>query len=371
MSAQKESHRSAVAIAALLSLAMAGCGTALNSSPSTSGTIQPQSQPPSGPILGYVWDAASQALRPVNGVPGASILGTAVVNAPSQGPAFIATASSSVSGMALFLDANGGIFQSPLAGGKLIQIASLPGAEGLTLSNSGAYALVTGKNTSGVNTASVISGLLQSPVTTTLNASAFGTVAGGAASDTGTVVLAAGSAKSGLGPVSLVSFAGKGAGAQVGSLEAFGGMQFVPNSDELVVADAASGAITAISHVNTAPSSASLSAAGGITAPVSLDITPNGRWVVAANHTGDVLRIDLTGAVAATKLQCSCAPNQVLALNGSTAGSTSGTTVHLVTAGAGPVWIVDAGAATPRVMFVPAPSAPTTTTASAAGRPAL
>ena len=141
--------------------------------------------------------------------------------------------------------------------------------------------------------------------------------------------------------------------------------------DELVVADAGSGALTAISHINTAPSSASLSAAGGIAAPASLDITPNSRWVVAANHTGDVLRIDLSGAIAATKLQCSCAPNQVLALRGSTADSTSGTTVRLITAGGGPVWIVDAGAVTPRVMFIPAPLVPTTTTASAAVRPAL
>jgi hypothetical protein len=132
--------------------------------------------------------------------------------------------------------------------------------------------------------------------------------------------------------------------------QAFGGLQFVPNSDELVVADGASGAVTAISHVNTAPSPALLSAPGGITAPVALDVTPNGRWVVAANHAGDVLRIDLTGVAAATKVRCSCAPTQVLALN----GSSNGTTVRLVTATGGPLWIVDAGNATPRALFIPA-----------------
>jgi hypothetical protein len=47
---------------------------------------------------------------------------------PSQGPGFIATAYSGVSGMALFLDANGGVFQSPLTGGALTRVASLPGA---------------------------------------------------------------------------------------------------------------------------------------------------------------------------------------------------------------------------------------------------
>src|SRR5271170_4633017 len=141
-------------------------------------------------------------------------------------------------------------------------------------------------------------------------------------------------------------------------------MQFVPNSDELVVADGASGALTAISHVNMMPSPATLSPAGGIAAPVALDITTNGRWVVAANHTGDVLRIDLTGATASTKLHCSCAPSQVLALN----GSMSGTAVRLVTTGGGPLWIVDAGSSAPRVLFIPAispASVPTITTKGA------
>src|SRR5271155_3143692 len=100
-------------------VALTGCGTALNSSspPSVPGTTQAQSQPPSGPTLGYVWDATSQSLRPIQGVPGASLVGSAIVSAPSQGPSFIATALSGVSGMAVFLDANGGIYQSPLTGG--------------------------------------------------------------------------------------------------------------------------------------------------------------------------------------------------------------------------------------------------------------
>jgi len=335
--------RIAAAASALLALALTGCGTSMNSAfSSPSGTIQPQSKPATGPILGYVWDATGAALRPVQGVPGASIVGAALISAPSAGAGFIANASSSVSGAALFLDANGGVFTSPLTGAKLIQIASLPGATNLYLSHSGAYALVTGKNASGVTIASVISGLPQSPSVRALDASTLGAILGGAASDTGTVALA-GSGQSG---VSFVAYSGQGAGAQVATAQGFGGMQFVPGSDELVVGDASSGTLTAISQVNTAPSSATLSPAGGIASPVALDVTPNGRWVVAANHAGDVLRVDLTGAIAATKVHCSCAPSQVVAL--------SGNTVHLVTAGAGPLWIVDAGNSAPRVLFVPA-----------------
>ncbi len=352
-----------IASTALLTLALAGCGSAINApSSSGSGTIQPQSKPATGPVLGYIWDAPSLSLRPVQGLPGASIVGTATISAAGRSAAFIATASSGVSGMALFLDANGGVFQAPLSGGALTQLGNIPGANSLTLSNTGAYALITGKNASGVNIATVISGLPQSPTIRTLDVSSLPAIAGGAASDTGAVAIAASSGQSG---ASVVAFIGQAAGVQIATPQSFGGMQFVPGSDELVVADGGTGALTAISHVNTAPASTILSPAGAIASPVALDITPNGRWVVAANHAGVVLRIDLTGAVAATTSHCSCAPNQVLAMR----GSTTSTTVRLVTAGGGPLWILDAAGATPRVLFVPAPLVPTTT--SAALRPAL
>jgi hypothetical protein len=341
---------SVVAPAALVMLA-AGCGTSLNPTPASSGsgTTQAQSQPASGPKLGYVWDAASQSLRPLQGVAGASIVGTPTVTAAGAG--YIATVSSGVSGTALFLDANGGVYQSLLTGGTPAKIASAPGATSLVLSNSGAYALVTGKTASGGNMAAVISGLPGSPLLKSLNVASLPGILSAAASDTGTVALAAGS---GEGAVSVVAFVGQAAGTQVATAQAFGGVQFVPGSDELVVADGASGAVTAISHVNTTPSSAVLSAAGGIAAPVSLDITSNAHWVVAANAKGDVLRLDLTGVAAPNKVRCSCAPTQVTAMNGNT--------VRLVTSGGGPLWIVDAGSSAPRVLFVPA--IPSTTVAT-------
>jgi hypothetical protein len=248
-----------------------------------------------------------------------------------------------VSGSALFLDASGGVYQSPLTGGALTKIAMLPGASSLALSNSGSYGLVIGKSASGAPFAASLSGLPATPSVRSLDVSSLPAIVGGAVSDTGTIAFAAGS---GSGGVSVEAFVGQSAGAQVASAQAFGGLQFVPGSDELVVADGASGVVTAISHVNTAPASAVVSPAGGISAPVGLDITANSRWVVAANAKGDVLRIDLTGVAATTTLHCSCVPSQVVAL--------SGNTVHLVTSGAGPLWVVDAGNSAPRVLFVPA-----------------
>jgi hypothetical protein len=348
----KRVHRIARAVAGVLSLTVAGCGTVINSSSSSpSGKIQSQSQTPTGPILGYVWDAPSQSLRPIQGLGGASIIGAATVSATSQGTSFIASATSGISGMALFLDANGGVFQGSVTGGPLTKLASVSGATSLILSSSGGYAVITGKSADGTGIASVISGLPTFPSARNLNLASTASVLGAAASDTGTVALAAGSSQSN---VSIVAFVGQAAATQIATTQTFGGMQFVPNSDELVVADGESGALTAITRVNTKPSSSALSPAGGITVPVALDITSNGRWVVAANHNGDVLRIDLTGVAAVTKVHCSCAPSQVLALNGSANGARAATTVRLVTAAGGPLWIVDAGNATPRVLFIPA-----------------
>jgi len=336
-------------IAGLLTLTVLGCGIAVNPSSSSSGPAQSQSKQSTGPVLGYVWDVPSQSLLPVQGVAGASILGTATVSATSQGHSFIASAISGISGRALFLDANGGVFQGSVTGGPLTKVANISGATSLILSNSGGYAVVTGKSADGASIASVISGLPTSPSTRNLTLASAASVFGAAASDTGTVALATGSGQS---EVTIVAFVGPAVGVQVATTQAFGGMQFVPSSDELVVADGGSGALTAIARVNTTPSSSSLSSAGGITAPVALDITSNGRWVVAANHHGDVLRIDLTGVAATMKVHCSCAPSQVLALNGSANGA--GTTVRLVTPGGGPLWIVDAGNTSPRVLFIPA-----------------
>jgi hypothetical protein len=343
----RQLQRLTYAIAAMCLAAAAGCGTAVNSSSSSSSSTL-QAQPATGPILGYVWDAGGQALRPVQGVPGASLVGKPVVTAPSQGAGIIASASSGISATALFLDANGGVFQAPLSGGSLTKIASVPGATSLAMSSMGSTALVTGKNASGAMEASLISGLPQTPSVRALTLPALASILGGAASDTGTAAVAGSSAADG--PVSVFGFSGPGAAVAVATLQAFGGMQFVPGSDKLVVADAGSGALTAISNISTTATSATLSPAGAIAAPAALDITANGRWVVAANHAGDVLRLDLTGAVAATKLHCSCSPSQVSAFH----GSANGTAVRLITADGGPLWMVDAGTAAPRILFIPA-----------------
>ncbi len=347
---EKPVYGIAAALVIVAGVGMTGCGTALNSSaPSSASTIQPQSQPAAGTNLGYIWDAAGQALRPVQGVPGASLVGKPILSAPSGGAAFLASASSGVSGTALFLDAKGAVFQSALTGGKLSQIASVPGATTLALSNNGSCAVVSGQLASGASVAAAITGLPQSPSIQILSTSAMPSIRASVASDTGSVALATGSADNAASAALVTAFApsagSHSAGTKIATLESFGGMQFVPGSDELVVADAATGALTAIAHVATAPVSAPLVAAGGIAAPVGLGITPNGRWLVAANHEGDVLRVDLTGAAAVAKSHCVCAPSQVLAM--------SGTTVRLVTE-SGPLWIVDAGAAAPRVLFIPA-----------------
>src|SRR5271170_2019335 len=169
-------------LAAALVMAAAGCGTAINSSvPSPSGATQAQSQPATGPKMGYVWDAASQSLRPLQGVAGASIVGPATVSAPAQGPGYISIASSGVSGSALFLDANGGIYQSALTGGALTKIAMLPGARSLALSNSGSNALVTGMAPSGEAFAVSISGLPAAPSARNLNVSSLPSILAGAA----------------------------------------------------------------------------------------------------------------------------------------------------------------------------------------------
>lgn len=261
--------------------------------------------------------------------------------------------------MAVLLDAQGNVYQGALTGGSLIRVAAVTGGTNLALSSSGAYALVTGKSAAGGSVAALISGLEQTASThqallNTLDVSTLPSILAGSVSDTGAAAIASGAG----GPARIAAFPTGKPMVQVTQLGAFGGMQFVPNSDQLVLADNASGGFSSVAHVNAAALTiAALSTGAGIAGPVSLDLTSDGRWVVAANHAGDVLRVDLSGVQAASKVHCSCAPTEVRALNGAA--------VQLVTGSVGPLWTVDAGGATPRVFFIPAiASAPLVANAS-------
>lgn len=87
-------------------------------------------------------------------------------------------------------------------------------------------------------------------------------------------------------------------------------------------------------------------AAPGLAAPAGLAFSADGKLVLAAARSGKSVTIfNLAAAGAATTLVCNCAPTGVARM---------GSLFRLTDAGSGPVWLVDAAANPPRIVFVPA-----------------
>jgi hypothetical protein len=280
-----------------------------------------------------LWDAADQTLRPVLGIPGSSQLGQAVTTAGvySNG------AGSARSGIALLQSANGSLSWMALPDGsaQVIAGASFSGAAQIVFSPSGRSAVLF---TPGATSLLMITGLGATAQAQTLTTpSAF---LSAAVSDTAQVA-----AVSGSGPLSVALLTGNH--STLGSLAGFGGLSFLPGGDDLLLADSGSGVVTVIRHSSSAPSAQSFTSAS-IQAPVAVAASLDGRWAVVANG-GDpsAVRLDLSGATAPLRIACACQPATLTPLMGNAVFS-------LIPLTTSPNWVVDASAATPRTVFIPA-----------------
>jgi hypothetical protein len=124
-------------------------------------------------------------------------------------------------------------------------------------------------------------------------------------------------------------------------------LNFIPASDDLLVADKGANSATLLRSVSTSPFTQTLSATG-MNQSVAIAGSRDKKWAVIAN-SGDssLLRVDLTAGTAATRLVCDCKPSQLNML--------AGNGMFRVNAlGTGPVWTVDLSGTSPQLLFVPA-----------------
>lgn len=239
---------------------------------------------------------------------------------------------------ALLLDSKGALYLTLLPGGVPRQLASGPWS-GLAISASGEYAIAY----SATGAASeVIGGLPQQPALRSADVQGIG-IAAAAVSDTGAVLLATKPGGSGTGILAIAP--GAVSASRVLSLGAMGGLAFVPGTDRALVADAATGTVTQLDHVSGVPTPSLLS---GSTLPksVGLDVSADGRWVLMANGSGTIVRLDLNGQTPPSSTKCNCAPTTVANLSGSA--------FRLTDVGSSTGWMVEAGGNSPRVLFIPA-----------------
>jgi hypothetical protein len=327
-------HRLSARYAALPALAcmslLAGCGVVAVPGPGSSVVSSAVSN---GPQLGYLWDAADQTLRPVLGTPGSSQLGQSVTTAGL----YVNGAGSARSGLALLQSANGSLSWMTLPNGsaQVIAGASFSGAAQIVFSPSGTSAVLFSPGGASVL---LVSGL--GPAAQVQSLAAPAALLSAAVSDTAQVA-----AVSGSGPLSVALLTGNH--STLGSLASFGGLGFLPGSDDLLLADSGTGVVTVIRHSSTAPAAQGFTSAS-IQAPVAVAASLDGRWVVVANG-GDpsTVRLDLSGATAPLRIACACQPALLTPLMGNAVFSLTALT-------ATPNYVVDASAAAPRTVFIPA-----------------
>jgi hypothetical protein len=269
------------------------------------------------------------------------VRGSAQVSASIVPPGvYVAGETSTASSSALLENASGSLFAFNLPQSQPLHVVDgLPAKAQIAFSSSGQTAIAYGV---GGSTITLITGLPTTPQVKIINVPAGNSLASAIVSDGSTIVMASGGS-----PMPIGTLSANGQFSRLTTVAAIGGFNFLPGSDDMLVADSAANTVTLIDSVSKSPSSQPLTVTG-LNHPVAVAASPDKRWALVANG-GDagVLRVDLTSGTAAAKVLCACQPSQVSSLSG-------GGAFRVNSLYGGPVWIVDATSSTPQLLFVPA-----------------
>jgi hypothetical protein len=288
-----------------------------------------------GPTSGFVFDGAARVVRPIRGIPGASFIGDPVDFGFALAAAYVAPRQDS----AIVAGADGSLHVFRLNSGTVAERAAngLWVPQRVVFSPSG-----TAAGLYGAGIVQVVTGLPDAPAlggTVDLGGAPAGSLA---LSDDGAfVLLAAG------GSIRLLGTSGEnrslmntGAGALVA---------FAPGGHDAAVADPTGAGLVAFRDVTGAVERRLLAAPDdGIASPAGLAFSADGRRLfLASSAARSVVAFDLAAGKRAA-VACDCAVTGLVPM---------GNLFRLNEPGAAPLWLLDAGAAEPRIVFVP-PAAP-------------
>jgi hypothetical protein len=285
------------------------------------------------PSMGFAFDQAAHALRHIDGIPGAAMVGAGVDFGFEVSAAYVSPRLDS----AVVLAADGGAHLFRLTGDAPVALAvdSLGTPQRVVFSPSGtAVALYT------PSAALVIKGLPDAPavaatISFRLSARSRRPIPVTLAiSDDGAYMLYAAG-----GPVELIDVAGnsrQATAAAPGALAAFapgGHDAAVVNGDKLTLFRDIAGAATERSFA-------------GVAAPSALAFSPNGQKLIVASATGRAVTTIQAATGERTALPCDCALSTLTPM---------GPLFRLNELGAEPLWLLDTASDT-GLVFVPAPA---------------
>ncbi len=293
-----------------------------------------------GPVSGIVFDQSARVLRPILGIPGASLLGealeagselTAAYVAPGQNWALAVTASGPA-----FLLLTHGAFSRIWVGGVTAspeRVAFSPSGTAVALYAAGRIQVVRGLP----DTPSMAGGLATGISGRSLRAAARRGLGSFAVSDDGGYVLYAEGGSVRLWGAAGEDFAVMPAGSNTV-------VAFAPGGHDAAAADLSAGVVL-LGDVPGAGSRRTLAAGGGMAFPAGLAFSADGRRLFLADAAArSVTGFDLaTGAP--TVVSCDCVPAGLFPMGG---------LFRLNDAGAGPLWLLDSQNGDARMVFVPA-----------------
>jgi DNA-binding beta-propeller fold protein YncE len=297
-----------------------------------------------GPVLGYVYEAQSQRLRAIRGIPGAAMMGPQVevgaslhdaVMAYPSGREPFALALTGDEQRVSVLDTAGSVRELTEAGRQpdLMAISPRGSAAALYFASRGKVQVISGlPEASAVfyEAAVAIAGDLQSL----------------AISDDGEALVAAAG-----GAVYLLPR--QGASRLLASTGARARVSFIPGRSDLLIADESADQVLLVAGVTGSAASRVLaSGTPAVAGPVAVAASADGRQVFIANaRNSTVSAIEVsTGAAAVTV--CECEVTQLARMDAS--GSVFGITAP----GSGPLRLYQASSSGAKVFFVPADAPP-------------
>jgi len=303
-----------------------------------------------GPVAGFIYDSSGRALRPIQGVPGASLIGdpvnlgldlSAAYISPRQDSAFVVSADGALH---FFRLNSAGAVEAGLSGISFIpqRVVFSPSGTAAALFTPAKIQVFQGlpgaPALAGAVTLPAAGGAQASPATAPRSRQRTPATADFALSDDGVYLLSVSG-----GSVRLLSVNGQNrslAPAGAGSLVAF-----APGGHDAAVLDPAAGLLLirdasgAATPQTIAPPDDSLVSAVGI--GFSQD---GGKLYVASAGAQGVVIFDLSAGSRST-IACDCTPATLVPMGG---------LFRLNELGSAPLWLLDTGTAGPRIVFVPA-----------------
>jgi hypothetical protein len=288
-----------------------------------------------GPVAGYVFDQASQGLRPILGLPGASLLGNPVSFGYNVTAAFVAPRLDA----ALAVAADGSSHLFTIQDGTLNEVA-VDGLAAATSPYRVAFSPLGKSLAFSTGTAAlIVTGLPGAPaVGGSVDLSTLGAPDALAVSDDGAALLVSVNN-------SIHLF---GSYADMGKLmDTAGGpaIAFAGGSHDAAISDSGAGLVVYHDLLGSGDSQVVAAPDQSGTPSSAVAFSADGKEIYIANSSAQtVTRVDLV-AGASNRLPCACSP---------TALARMGNVFRLTDLTTDPLWLVDQPESTARVVFVPA-----------------